>query len=129
LRHQSSSIVFEQYLEPAYNFRMTDLQAAVGRPQIARLDGIVADRRQVAERYFRDLAANAVLEPLCEEPWSRSNWQSFPVLLREGAKMTQMEAMRRLLDRGIACKRGISNAHQEPAYAGSGGSRLPESEW
>ena len=129
LRDRSSSIVFEDYLTPAYNFRMTDLQAAVGRPQMARLDGIVMERRKLAERYISALAANTVLEPPCEETWSRSNWQSFPVFLREGAKMTQVEMMQHLLDRGIACKRGISNAHQEPAYAHSGAWSLPRSEW
>src|SRR5207253_11025901 len=86
LRDRSSSIVFEDYLTPAYNFRMTDLQAAVGRQQMARLDGIVMERRKLAERYISALAANTVLEPPCEETWSRSNWQSFPVFLREGAK-------------------------------------------
>src|SRR5207253_7664615 len=57
LRDRSSSIVFEDYLTPAYNFRMTDLQAAVGRQQMARLDGIVMERRKLAERYISALAA------------------------------------------------------------------------
>ena len=43
--------------------------------------------------------------------------------------MTQVEMMQHLLDRGIACKRGISNAHQEPAYLHSGAWSLPQSEW
>src|SRR5213079_1382362 len=67
LRDRSASVVFEEYLTPAYNFRMTDLQAAVGRPQMARLDGIVMERRKLAERYVSALAANTVLEPPCEE--------------------------------------------------------------
>ena len=54
--------------------------------------------------------------------------------LRAGAKISQLDAMQALLDRGIACKRGIPNAHQEPAYAGRGnwavapGERLAVSE-
>ena len=128
-RHQSASVVFEQYLEPAYNYRLTDLQAAVGRPQVARLEAIVGERRRLAARYISALASNPVLEPPREEAWSRSNWQSFPVFLRDEAGMTQVAVMQRLLDRGIACKRGVGNAHQEPAYAGRGRWSLPRSEW
>jgi dTDP-4-amino-4,6-dideoxygalactose transaminase len=121
--------VFEEYLEPAYNFRMTDLQAAVGRPQLSRLDGTVAERRRLAAQYISALATHSVLEVPSEEPWSRSNWQSFPVFLREDARMTQVDVMQYLLDRGIASKRGIGNAHQEPAYAHQGPWNLPRSEW
>jgi perosamine synthetase len=128
-RHDAASVVFEEYLEPAYNFRMTDLQAAVGRPQMARLDAIVAERRELAARYIEGLAANPVLEPPREAAWSRSNWQSFPVFLRQSAAMTQVEVMQRLLDAGIASKRGVGNAHQEPAYAQGGVWNLPRSEW
>lgn len=117
-RHQASTVVFEEYVEPAFNFRMTDLQAAIGRVQLARLDEIVAERRRLAEVYREALAAHPVLALLAEEAWSRSNWQSFPVFLRDGSGVAQVAAMQHLLDQGIACKRGIGNAHQEPAYAG-----------
>jgi perosamine synthetase len=129
LRHESAEIIFEEYLEPAFNFRLTDLQAAVGRPQLARLDAIVAERRHIAARYLDAFGQNGVVAPLREEPWSRTNWQSFPIFLRAGAHVSQRAAMRHLLDRGVACKRGISNAHQEPAYAGRGSWVLPHSEW
>ena len=117
VRHESPTVVFEDYLEPAFNFRMTDLQAAIGRVQLARLDAIIAERRRLAGGYVDALRSHAVLDALNEEPWWRSNWQSFPVFLRDGCNVSQVAAMQHLLDRGIACKRGIGNAHQEPAYA------------
>jgi perosamine synthetase len=117
IRHESSDVVFEDYLEPAFNYRMTDLQAAVGRPQLARLDAIVAERRRLARRYQDALAESPVLRPPVEEPWGRSNWQSFPVFLRTGSGVSQIAAIRHLMGSGVACKRGISNAHQELAYA------------
>lgn len=122
-RHSSSEIVFEEYLEPAYNYRLTDLQAAVGRPQLARLDEIVAARRALAATYATALATNSVLAPPSDPPGARCNWQSYPVRMRpfpDGAQpFTQREIMQRFLDAGIATKRGVSNAHQEPAYASS----------
>ena len=57
-----------------------------------------------------------MLAPTRERANARSNWQSYPTYLRKGAGFGQVEAMQFLLDRGIACKRGVGNAHQEPAY-------------
>src|SRR5690606_19134021 len=55
-RHASDKPVIESYLETGWNFRMTDIQAAVGLVQLGRLDGLVAQRRELAERYHRLLA-------------------------------------------------------------------------
>ena len=118
VRHHSDRVVFEEYTEPAFNYRLTDLQAAVGRPQLARLGEIVAERRRLADRYAAALKDNPMFAPPVERAGRRSSWQSYAVSLRPGAKLTQVEAMQALVDRGIACRRGIHNAHQEPAYAG-----------
>lgn len=128
-RHASTEIVFEEYVEPAYNHRLTDLQAAVGRPQLRRLDAIVAERRRLAEVYRRELLEHPLLAPPTDPPHGRSNWQSYPLSIRPGAKPSQREMMQRLLDDGVATRRGVANAHQEPAYAGSHGQvKLPVSE-
>ncbi|MCX6553140.1 MAG: DegT/DnrJ/EryC1/StrS family aminotransferase, partial [Acidobacteria bacterium] len=117
VRHHSSTVVFEDYVEPAFNYRMTDLQAAVGRPQLARLADVVAERRARADRYRDAFRNDPVLRPPDEQPWARSNWQSYPVFLREGCGLSQVAALQHLMDHGVSCKRGISNAHQELAYA------------
>lgn len=128
-RHATSEIVFEEYTEPAFNFRMTDLQAAVGRPQLARLSSIVQERRRLAEVYRAALDGSAVLAPPRDPARARANWQSYPTHLRPGASLGQRQIMQRFLDAGIATKRGVSNAHQEPAYARTHGHvRLPVSE-
>jgi len=128
-RHSSSEIVFEEYLEPAYNYRMTDLQAAVGRPQVARLDAIIEVRRALAAVYQEALKDNRVLAPPHDPAGTRCNWQSFPTRMRAGCGFSQREIMQRFLEAGIATKRGVSNAHQEPAYAlQSTGVSLPVSE-
>lgn len=128
-RHAANEIVFEEYTEPAFNFRMTDLQAAVGRPQLARLAAIVAERRRLAEVYRAALELHPVLAPPHDPPHTRCNWQSYPTRLRPGAARSQRAVMQRFLDAGIATKRGVSNAHQEPAYRATHGHvRLPVSE-
>jgi len=116
-RHTSRSVALESFSEPAFNFRMTDLQAAVGRPQLARLSAIITERRALAARYTDALADHPLLAPPTEPAWLRSNWQSYPVTLRASGRMSQVEVMQFLLDRGVASRRGIGNAHAEPAYA------------
>jgi dTDP-4-amino-4,6-dideoxygalactose transaminase len=124
IRHHSAQVVFEEYVEPAFNCRMTDLQASIGRPQLARLAAIVEERRALADRYAAALAAHPILRPAAEPPGARSNWQSYPLRLVPGSPVGQREAMQFLLDRGVSTRRGVHNAHQEPAYAGA-----PTSRW
>jgi len=116
-RHDSQRVTLESFSEPAFNFRMTDMQAAVGRPQLARLPAIITERRALAARYNQALADHPLLVPPTEPSWMRSNWQSYPTTLRPGGRMSQVAIMQFLLDRGVASRRGIGNAHAEPAYA------------
>jgi len=118
VRHHEGRVTFEQYVEPAFNARLTDLQAAVGRPQLKRLAATIARRRELADRLSSALAGNRVLSAPRERPDARGNWQSYPATLRPECAAGQVEVLQFLLDHGVACKRGVSNAHQEPAYAG-----------
>jgi perosamine synthetase len=114
VRHKSNQVIFESYPELGYNYRMTDLQAAVGREQLERLPEIVARRRQQVERY-RTLLAEIPGLKLPEEPeWARSNWQSFCVRLPAGSD--QQQVMQMMLDGGVATRRGVMCAHREAAY-------------
>ena len=117
VRHDSNRVIFEEYTEPAFNYRMTDVQAAIGRPQLARMDGIIAERRRLADRYRQALGGSSIFAPPVERPTARSNWQSYPLRIRPDSKLSQIDVMQRLLDAGVGSKRGIGNAHQEPAYA------------
>jgi dTDP-4-amino-4,6-dideoxygalactose transaminase len=117
IRHDSQRVVFESFSEPAYNFRMTDMQAAMGRTQLARLAQTIATRRALAERYRTALDDHPIVAPPRELPWMRANFQSYPLRIRPGARLSQMEIMQHLLDRGVASRRGVGNAHAEPAYA------------
>jgi perosamine synthetase len=116
VRHSSTQVVFEEYVVAGYNYRMTDIQAAIGREQLKRLPAIVARRRELAARYQARLQSiDGVVVPR-EPQWGRSNWQSYAV--RIGACIDQRTFMQRMLDAGIATRRGVMNAHRERAYPG-----------
>jgi dTDP-4-amino-4,6-dideoxygalactose transaminase len=115
VRHAAAQVIFETYPMVGYNYRMTDLQAAVGRIQLDRLPDIVAVRRALAERYGAMLAEMPGVVPPAEPAWARSNWQSYCIRLSDG--LNQRAVMQAMLDRGVATRRGIMCAHREPAYA------------
>ena len=114
VRHSSPKVVFESYPELGFNYRMTDIQAAVGREQLKRLAEAIAHRRHLAARYNHLLSDIPGLILPTEPEWSRANWQSYCVRLPEG--VDQREVMQQMLDEGIATRRGIMCAHLEPAY-------------
>lgn len=117
VRHGSNEVIFETYPMLGYNYRMTDIQAAVGREQLKRLPEIVARRRLLAQRYVAALDGVPGLGLPLEPDWARSNWQSFSVRLP--AQCDQRTVMQQLLDRGIASRRGIMCSHREAPYRDS----------
>ncbi|KGT78759.1 aminotransferase DegT [Bradyrhizobium japonicum] len=115
VRHGSPQVIFEDYLAVGFNYRMTDIQAAVGRKQLTRLPDIVARRRTLAARYSELLGNVEGLSLPFEPEWARSNWQSYCVRLP--SNVDQRTVMQKLLDRGIATRRGIMCSHREPPYS------------
>ena len=113
-RHLSDKVVFESYLDLGYNYRMTDIQAAVGREQLKRLPEAVATRRKAVERYRALLSRLPEVGLPVEPDWARSNWQSFCVRLPE--RVDQKNVMQHMLEAGIATRRAVMCAHREPAY-------------
>jgi dTDP-4-amino-4,6-dideoxygalactose transaminase len=113
VRHSASTVIQEEYPVLGYNYRMTDIQAAIGREQLKRLPGIVSRRRELAERYQERLAKVPGLTIPTEPEWARTNWQSYVVRV-DAARQRQI--MQRMLDAGISTRRGAMNAHREAAY-------------
>jgi perosamine synthetase len=113
-RHASDQVIFEEYPELGYNYRMTDIQAAVGREQLKRLPEIVARRRELAARYDELLANVPGIVVPYEPIFARSNWQSYSIRIPEGCD--QRAVMQFMLDRKVATRRGVMCAHREPAY-------------
>nr|WP_070960542.1 DegT/DnrJ/EryC1/StrS family aminotransferase [Hyphomonas sp. Mor2] len=114
VRHKSKQVVFETHPEIGYNYRMTDIQAAVGREQLKRLPGVVKRRRELVDLYRAELADAQWLHVPSEPSWARTNWQSFSVRLP--AACDQRTVMQVMLDKGVATRRGIMCAHREDAY-------------
>ncbi|QDV39703.1 DegT/DnrJ/EryC1/StrS family aminotransferase [Tautonia plasticadhaerens] len=128
VRHSASTVIFEEYPVVGFNYRMTDIQAAIGRVQLEKLPAMLARRRDLADRYTGILLGIDGLEPLALPAWARTNFQSNPVRVTPRFPLTRDAVIQALLDRGVSTRRGIMNAHQEPSYTGTGLWSLPHSE-
>ncbi|WP_214409862.1 DegT/DnrJ/EryC1/StrS family aminotransferase [Sphaerisporangium fuscum] len=128
-RHAKGVTTPEQYLEVGFNYRMTDLQAAVGIVQLGRLAEMVARRRALAARYHRLLADIPGLRMVADPEHGTTNYQSFWVALPEDFPMGRDDLLAFLATHGVSARRGIMAAHLEPAYAGKVNAELPATEW
>ncbi|WP_202925920.1 DegT/DnrJ/EryC1/StrS family aminotransferase [Goekera deserti] len=127
-RHATGSVAPEQYLEPGFNFRMTDVQAAIGRVQLTKLDAMVARRRELAARYREQLAGLPQLQLVADPAWGTTNYQSCWVLLPVDSPVGRDELLARFTEAGVSPRRGIMASHLEPAYADLPAVALPVTE-
>jgi len=128
VRHAANTVIFEEYPIVGFNYRMTDIQAAVGRVQLRRLPGFLKERMALAEQYNQALAGIPGLQPPHVPEFARPNYQSYAVRVTPEYPLSRDQLMQKLLQDGISSRRGIMNAHQETAYADRDASCLPHSE-
>ena len=128
-RHSAKAVVFEEYEEVGYNLRMTDLQAAVGIAQFDKLERILAERRRVAAVYTEAFGSMAHIAPPVLPEYNTHTYQAYIVRLSDEAPVSRNQFMQQLLNAGITTRRGVMNAHTEPAYINRFGKlSLPNSE-
>jgi dTDP-4-amino-4,6-dideoxygalactose transaminase len=127
-RSAAERVIVESYLEAGFNYRMTDIQAAVGLIQLERLAGIVERRRSRARRYLELLAGVPGLTMIDDPPYGTTNFQSFWVLLPDECPVAPVEILEQMLQAGVSGRRGIMAAHLEPAYANHPHEPLPVTE-
>ena len=118
-RHRARSSAPERYDEVGYNFRMTDLQAAVGIAQLSKLSRFLQQRRALAIRYDEALAASpAFVAPHVPE-WAECNYQSYIVRWRGASRERRDQLLAEMMRRGVSCRRGLMAVHLEVAYRGA----------
>jgi perosamine synthetase len=125
-RHTSSNVVLEHYPELGYNYKMTDIQAAMGVVQMGKVEQFIAERRRLAQRYRTLLASDERIELPHEPAGYRHVFQSYTVRLK--TNHTQLEIMADMAARGIATRRIVAchlEEHHRRLYPGSS---LPHSE-
>ena len=127
-RHQAKGLVYEQYRELGYNYRMTDIQAAIGIEQMKRLDDLLARRRGVAARYNAAFCTSDRIQTPAQPQFAQHSYQSYAIRLRPACCVGRDDIMRELIESGITCRRGIPPIHLEPLYHDRARAPLPVTE-
>ncbi len=115
-RHQSVLPPEEEYSEVGFNFRMTDLQAAVGIVQLGRLPQIVARRRELADRYRAGMSGITGLRAVQDPEYGTGNVQSFWVEVGGDYPTDRDGLLEALAHADISARRGIMATHRQPPY-------------
>lgn len=115
-RHTASTVTIEQYELLGYNYRMTDIQAAIGGAQLRKLDGILALRQRLAQRYNRLLASISGITAPYAPDHAPHTYQSYCVRLDPATCPSRDVVMEHMLDQRIATRRGVMAIHEEPYY-------------
>ncbi len=113
------------------NFRITNLQAAVGVAQLERIDEIVARKRRMGHRYTAQLDGIARLQLPVEQPWARAVYWMYAVVLDEATGIDALEFARRLKNEGVETRPFFLGMHEQPALHDLGffkGERYPVTE-
>ena len=127
-RHGAEASSLDTYSELGFNFRMTDMQAAMGLVQLSRLEAIIERRRSLAERYNNLLSVlDGVVTP-ADPPHGSTNYQSYAVVLKDEVGVSRDDLMRQLAAKGVASRRGVMAAHLEPTFHGIDAGPLPVTE-
>lgn len=125
-RHSAIGGTFEEYRELGYNYKLTEIQAAIGIVQMGKVDEFVNERRRLAARYNELLADEEQLVTPFEPAGVRHVYQSYCVRLR--GEKPRNAVMRELAEGGIATRR-VQAIHMEPLYRDlMPGSALPVTE-
>lgn len=117
--------------ELGYNFRLTNMQAALGLAQLERVDGIIAHKRWMGQDYSRRLSGVRSLELPVEESWARSVYWMYGVVLCEDIDMDTYQFGERLRDQGVDTRPFFLGMHEQPVFHKRGlflGERYPVAE-
>jgi perosamine synthetase len=123
-RHNARKIVIEEYPILGYNYRLTDLQAAVGIEQMKRLDDLVKCRVALATRYNRLLSDYPWLQTPYVPSYADPNFQSYAIALKDDCGIERDTLWQALLDAGVAAKRGVMTIHRERSYTETYGDQI-----
>lgn len=115
-RHSAKQIATETYDEVGFNFRMTDMQAAIGLVQLDRLSDFLRRRRYLAERYTAALEGHPWIRTPITPLACRHNYQSYMVRLVDRFASKRDVIMQELLEKGISTRRAIMATHRELPY-------------
>lgn len=129
VRHQAKGTILQEYHESGFNYRMTDMQAALGLVQLRKLPEMLAARRRQAGFYDAALLEIDEIEPPYVPPYAEHAYSSYCVRVRRSSPVDAHTVVLRMAERGVSCRHGIQPLHTEPFFRQTmAGLQLPATE-
>jgi dTDP-4-amino-4,6-dideoxygalactose transaminase len=109
---------YYEIVAPGFKYNMTDIAAALGRVQLARLPGFLARRQQLAQRYHAALADLPLILPADAPPGDVHAWHLYVIRLADEARVTRDQVIQALSDAGIGASVHYVPLHRQPYWQG-----------
>lgn len=118
-RHKAKGALIQEYRESGYNYRMTDMQAAIGIVQMTRVEQMLEQRKQQAERYTQFLTDLPGIKPPFIPDYATHSYSSYCIDITDECPKKRDHILQEMAKRGISCRIGIQPLHREPCYRDS----------
>jgi perosamine synthetase len=115
-RHKARGTIYAAYSEVGYNYRLTDIQAAVGVEQMRKLPWILARKQEIGRWYDEHLGELDEVEAPFVPDYAIHSYQSYLITLKPRYNIDRDALLRQMAARGISCRHGIAPMHWEPYY-------------
>ena len=115
-RHKAKGLLVQQYADVGYNYRMTDIQAAIGLVQLGKIEAMLKERTAQALRYNEALAEIEEVKQPYVPNYASHAYSSYMISLGEKCLINRDELLGEMAKRGISCRVGIQPLHLEPYY-------------
>lgn len=117
-RHNAQKVFSEKYENLGYNYRISDIQSAIGREQLKKISIILKKRQSLAQRYTKKLSKIPFISTPFVPPYAKHNWQTYIIKLEREKSFPyfQKQLMQKLLDKSISTRKGVMASHLEPYY-------------
>ena len=108
------------HTELGFNFRMTNIQAALGVAQVETIDSAVRQKRWMGQEYTARLGQFKELQLPVEEAWAKNVYWMYGLVLTEASGMNAVDFAKRLAEAGIATRPFFLGMHEQPVYQARG---------
>ena len=108
------------HTELGYNYRLTNIQSAIGLAQVERIDDIVAKKRWIGQVYTEQLREIPGLQLPVEQPWAKQVYWMYGIVLDETSGMDASGFARRLQELGVDTRPFFFCMHQQPVFRNRG---------
>lgn len=115
-RSTSAKIILEEFPMIGYNYRMSDIHAALGVSQFNKLEHFLAKRQEIANRYTEAFRNHSTITPPFVPQNYGHTFQTYQVRLQGFGEKNRNTVMQKMLDAGISTRQGIPSAHLQPPY-------------